>query len=187
MSIIKKDHEPIKIGDIFFSGLFWFFVLIMWFLVRMCIEFVTETAAEGRFLTNPVKVIDEDTDDEYYLSLIVDSFTEPGYDDYSEYAAYSVYGYVSPETGKVIETESDFERIGTTCYFSRRISRDNYQEFSVVVKYSDIQVSFFRKIKDHPIYFLISFGLTGLFICYLVSLLIKIIKYNNSLKDKPFE
>ena len=116
----------------------------------------TETAPAGTSITNLVEVINRESNEKYYWSLQLDVFEEDtefrlSNGDYSSasYTVYSVTGYVSPETGQLVNVETEEPvKFGEKCYFTdSNFNRYEGVEYSAIVKQGDIQASVLDRLK----------------------------------------
>lgn len=136
------------------------------YLVIFCIiaayfiyQFFTQIIPDGEYITNKVKVTDEQTEENYYLNLLV----SVGQDGDGSY--YYVHGIISPSTGELIKTDCESDNFGRTAYFWPMHS-DLYT-YSVTLNYSDLNVSALDRIKAQPIGFLVRVA-AFLFLAYML-------------------
>lgn len=126
-------------------------VLLLYSITRI----ITESAPEGERTTSLVEVTNEDTEEKFYLNLLVDVFEDAeehsrpdGEDSYVEFMAYRVIGIISPNTGKLVSVDdSDSCRFGEKCDFY--MVSDGWDErYTTTVYMKDVEASIADRIKD---------------------------------------
>ena len=120
------------------------------------ISMFTETAPAGTNITNLVEVMNRDSNEKYFWNLQLDVFEEDtefrlSNGDYSSasYTVYSVTGYVSPETGQLVNVETEEPvKFGEKCYFTES-NFNSYEDvkYSAIVNRGDIQASVLDRLK----------------------------------------
>ena len=128
---------------------FWTIVVLVGitiFLGKYLFSFFSETLPDGRIVTKPVKVVDEDTDKEYYYNLIIYTGDSDNY--------YYVDAIISPKDGEKIEVDWGDANFGDKCQFGycETVGDTDYEyNYITTIKKSDLQVSAVEQIQAHPV------------------------------------
>lgn len=135
------------------TDFFWTIIVLLGitiFLGKFLFSFFTETLPDRRIVTNPVRVVDEDTNKEYYYNLIIYTGDSDNY--------YYVDAIISPKDGEKIEVDWGDANFGEKCQFGywETIGDTDYEyNFITTIRKSDLQVSAIERIQEHPIEFIL--------------------------------
>lgn len=132
------------------------YIILCIITARFVFQFFTDKISDGQYITNTVKVIDEDEDETLYLNLLVSADTD---EDGIQW--YYVDGIISSNSGRVEETDSSGRRFGKENDFS---SCKTDKEYSVVVSVKDLQVTAIEKIQNNPISLLLRLAAFAFFL-----------------------
>ena len=144
------------------------FALIV-FLLYSITRILTESAPEGERATSLVEVKNENTEEIFYLNLLVDVFRDAeanmrpnGEDSYVEFSAYRVIGIISPNTGKLVSVDdSDSCRFGEECNFYI-YSEEWDVKYSTTLHMKDVDASIVDRIKNSWLEILLELASVGL-------------------------
>ncbi len=123
----------------------------------------TNSVPEGNYVTKLVSVTDYNTDESFYYNLCVCVY-EDAYDVSDEKTvtrlAYYVTGIVSPDTGQVIDVESDGDAyFGEEAGFYTFDEDDEELEYRTVLRKEDIDISIPDRIRKNLVEFILEIGL----------------------------